>query len=92
VLLCIVKQLIHFIPEDRHCSMLDTRGRYFYLVLILSLLMQLSVATGERYKALVPFQLGQKMSIQRENKLTFKIQDKERRLWVEDTESSFGIN
>jgi len=54
--------------------------------------MQLSVATGERYKALVPFQLGQKMSIQRENKLTFKIQDKERRLWVEDTESSFGIN
>lgn len=54
--------------------------------------MQLSVATGEHYKSLLPFQLGQKMRIQSENKLTFKIQGKERLLSVEDSESSFGIN
>ena len=54
--------------------------------------MQLSVAAGEHYKALLPFQQGQKRRIQRENKLTFKTEDKERLLRVEDTESSFGIN
>lgn len=31
--------------------------------------MHLSVATGEHFKALPPFQLGQKMRIQKENKL-----------------------
>lgn len=40
--------------------------------------MQLIVATGERFEALLPFQLGQKMRIQKENKLTFKVQDKEK--------------
>lgn len=42
--------------------------------------MQLSVGSGEYFEALLPFQLGQKMRIQRENKLTFKIYDKERLL------------
>lgn len=42
--------------------------------------MQLSVATGEHFEALLPFQLGQKMRIQKESKLTFKIQDKEKLL------------
>lgn len=42
--------------------------------------MQLSVATGEHFEALLPFQLGQTMKIQKENKLTFKIQDKEKLL------------
>lgn len=38
--------------------------------------MQLSVTMGERYTPLLPFQLGRKMGIQKENKLTFKIQEK----------------
>lgn len=42
--------------------------------------MQLSAATVEHFEALLPFQLGQTMKIQKENKLTFKIQDKEKLL------------
>lgn len=69
MLLCVVKQLIHFIPENKHC---DIRKVFLPLLDSQEFHTQLSVATGQHYKALLPFQLGQKMKIQRENKLTFK--------------------